>query len=101
MVVIKNNKHTNNELYEITTNKEETLIQCILVNQTHLGTEKALGSQGILPTAVGEAVVLGLQDREPAGQEQATVEELERGAAGRRLTGVHPNIVQDMTQHGS
>lgn len=65
----------------------------------YLGSEKTLSSQSILPAAVGKAVVLGFQDREAAGKEEATVEELKGGTAAWRLTGIHANVIQYVPKH--
>lgn len=67
----------------------------------YLDGEETFGRQAVFSAAVGEAVVLGLQDGEAAGHKQPAVEELEGGAAARRLAGVHAHIVQDVAEHGA
>lgn len=66
----------------------------------YLSGEQTFGRQRVLPSAVGKEVVLSFQHREPAGQEQAAVEELEMGAAARRLAGVHADVIQHVSEHG-
>lgn len=60
----------------------------------HLNRKQTLGSQCILSSAVWKAVVLGLEDRESAGEEEPTVEELKRRTSAWWLACIHTYIIQ-------